>query len=376
MSIAILTQPLRENYGGIMQAYALQFVLRKMGHQAWTKDNYIEDTYIKRSWNLRIKNFIYDLIKEKRWTVTDLTAARPFTGPFINAHIKLFVSLRNQAGEILLPDGFDGCVVGSDQVWRPAYNPRLYDFFLDFTKDTHIKRIAYAASFGSDEWEFTPEQTAYCASLLKKFDAVSVREQTAVQLCKEHFGVDAVQVLDPTLLLTHGDYLSLIQNKPSKKREKYVMAYVLDMDPEKYNIMREISEALQCKGKLITITPDNQKKGWDNYENQYHLSVERWLAHFYQASYVITDSYHGCIFAILFHKPFVAIDNKVRGSSRFHSLLGLLGLQDRLVNSYNDFLNKKEVLLLHPDYDCINSILKIKQAESIHFLQDALMPTE
>jgi len=373
MKIGILTQPLRENYGGIMQAYALQAVLRKMGHQAWTKDNYIEDTDIKRSWYLRIKNFFYDLIVEKRWTVTDLAAARSFTGPFINSRIKLFISARNHAHETLLQDGFDAYIVGSDQVWRPAYNSRLYDYFLDFTKDANVKRIAYAASFGTDEWEFTPEQTSYCASLLKKFDAVSVREKTAVRLCKEYFGVDATQVLDPTLLLTKEDYLSLIKQHSSRKCEKFSMAYVLNMNLEKYKIMREVSEELQCKGKLNTIRPVIHKRKWKFYKNQYHLSVERWLSQFNQASFVITDSFHGCVFAILFSKPFVAIDNKERGSSRFHSLLDLFDLQDRLVNSYDDFLYKKAKLLSTSiNYDKVNSILKTKQDESVRFLKRAL----
>jgi hypothetical protein len=312
------------------------------------------------------------LIIEKKWIVTDLAAARPFTGPFIYSNIKLFVNARNDTDEILIQDGFDAYIVGSDQVWRPAFTSRLYDYFLDFTNEANVKRIAYAASFGTDEWEFTSEQTSHCASLLRKFDAVSVREKTAVQLCKNHFAVHAELVLDPTLLLQKEDYFSLINKSSSKKREKYSMAYVLDMNPDKYQIMRDVSEELQCKGKLITIRRDLQNKEWELYENYYHLSVESWLSQFAQASFVITDSFHGCVFAILFNKTFVAIENKERGSSRFLSLLDMLDLKDRLVNSYDDFLHKKAALFVTPDYDKINTKLKIKQAESIHFLKYAL----
>jgi polysaccharide pyruvyl transferase WcaK-like protein len=263
--------------------------------------------------------------------------------------------------------------VGSDQVWRPVYSPFLYNCFLDFTKDENVKRIAYAASFGVDQWEFTPEQTSHCAALLKKFDAVSVRETTAIQLCEEHFGVKATQVLDPTLLLTKDDYLSLTKKNPPEKHEKEIAAYILDMNIDTRRIMNDVAGELQCTGKLITSYPLPHEKEWELYEYRHSLSVESWLSQISSADFIITDSFHGCVFAILFNKSFVAIENGRRGSTRFRSLLNLLDLQDRLVNSYDDFLCKKIQLTHKPiDYDRVNSVLDTKRNESLQFLAKAL----
>ena len=369
--ILILTQPLRHNYGGVLQAYALQKVLRKMGHQVWTEDRLSDSTVLKRSISVRVKNFIYFLVKKRRWIISDLVAFRSSTHGFIKSNIRLTPITRSNTKENLLKYGFDTYIVGSDQVWRPVYSPFLYNYFLDFTKDINVKRIAYAASFGSDEWEFTSEQTSYCASLLKKFDAVSVREKTAVRLCEKHFDVEAVQTLDPTLLLKKEDYLPFVQKVSSKKGEKYVTGYILDADPVKWKIMSEVSNKLQYKENQIAFFPDSQNKKQDSY-----LSIEDWLSQIYHASFVVTDSFHGCVFAILFNKPFVAIENAERGSTRFYSLFDLLGLQDRLVNSYDDFLRKKEELLFSPiNYEQVNATLGIERTDSIRFLQCALAST-
>ena len=406
MKIAILTQPLGENYGGLLQAYALQRVLRNMGHQVWTEDNLteVEKSTIqkkhlhveekentgrsypaKRSFFSRIqkglsylciKKGLYFLVKKMIFRVMGLSKFRLFTNQFIKTQIKT-IATRNQANALFIQYGIEAYVVGSDQVWRPINTVFSYKYFLDFTHETKVKRVAYAASFGTDEWEFTFEQTATCASLLKKFDAVSVREESAVQICKDRFGVEALQTLDPTFLLTQADYLSLIKKKSTRKYKKNIIAYILDVNIEKCSIMRGISDELQCKGKMITPHPYMQKMEMNTYENDYYLSVEQWLWHFNQASFVITDSFHGCVFAILFNKPFVVIDNKERGSTRFHSLLDLFDLRSRLVYSYDDFRQKKNKLLFTSiDYDAVNAIIKIKRRESIEFLKSALAPTD
>lgn len=114
--------------------------------------------------------------------------------------------------------GLDAYVVGSDQVWRPAFNlgPRLGNMFLDFAGDD-VKKISYAASFGCKEWEYTEEQERMCGKLAKRFDAISVREASGVDLCKEHFGVDATLVLDPTLLLNKEDYGKVCHDVPKRR---------------------------------------------------------------------------------------------------------------------------------------------------------------
>ena len=128
---------------------------------------------------------------------------------------------------------YDAYVVGSDQCWRPRYNAFLSSMFLDFVKGEKTKRIAYAASFGTDQWEFTQEMTSICVPLAQKFDFVSVREDSGLKLCKEHLGVNAVHVLDPTLLLTKEDYTHLIKAENEPQSKGTLFNYILDPDAAK-----------------------------------------------------------------------------------------------------------------------------------------------
>ena len=122
----------------------------------------------------------------------------------------------------------EALVVGSDQTWRAKYNRgRLFDMFLRFARDFTGKKIAYAASFGVDNWEYSKKQTAICTSLLQQFNAISVRETSGVTLCKEYLRLNAIAVLDPTLLIEREVYENLCVNIPLNK-EKFLVAYVLD----------------------------------------------------------------------------------------------------------------------------------------------------
>lgn len=107
---------------------------------------------------------------------------------------------------------YDAFVVGSDQIWRPHFFPHIEEAFLSFARGWDVKRVAYAPSFGTDTWEYSAAQTARCARLLKDFDAVSVREQSGVALCRRHLGVSARHVPDPTMLLPASDYSAIIDD--------------------------------------------------------------------------------------------------------------------------------------------------------------------
>ena len=121
--------------------------------------------------------------------------------------------------EITQTNQFDAIIVGSDQVWRPLYNSNIEDYFIGFDEYGDFKRIAYAASFGISSWEFDVNQTQKCSSLLKKFNAVSVREFSGADLCSNYFNVRAKVVLDPTLLLNKYDYIHLIDLSENRASE-------------------------------------------------------------------------------------------------------------------------------------------------------------
>lgn len=338
MKIGILTLPLHTNYGGILQAYALQTVLERMGHEVFV---------IQRPWRQQIVWWKYPLqiikrcisryilgrnssiFSEIKWNKNQAVIERN-TKEFIDEYIHTHQI--KQISDIKETD-FDTIVVGSDQIWRPKYYRLHYkyieDAFLSFTKKWSLKRIAYAPSFGTDEWEYNQVETQKCSNLLQKFDAVSVREQSGIELCEKYLGHKNVQwVLDPTMLLNREDYERLISK--DTKAPGDLMCYVLDANDEINNLIAKIANENDLKVFQAASDVDNVSLPK---ERRIQPPVESWLAGFRDAKLVITDSFHACVFSILFHKPFVVLGNKNRGYSRFESLLKRFGLEGRLIEN-------------------------------------------
>ena len=212
MKIGILTQPLYMNYGGLLQAYALQTILKNEGHEVWIIQRIHAYNY---SWLYQQMSWLKFLLKQiasiiagkktlkqaKKDTADSRLYTMAFTCKYISPRSRLLSTdeaLKNFVSKM----DFDAFVVGSDQVWRPKYSPNIYNYFLDFAENLKVKRVAYAASFGTSDWEFSEEETQKCRSLIQKFDLVSVRENDGVILCSEYLDRnDAKWVLDPTMLL-------------------------------------------------------------------------------------------------------------------------------------------------------------------------------
>lgn len=314
MKVAILTQALLNNYGGLLQNYALQCVLKKMGYDAVTVDfkqkNYYEPllpALINRVFAIFLQIFG---VKINRRNLPHYQKRNSFSATFVKENISVTNPVPIYSTKVLERAGVDICLVGSDQVWRPKYNHYLEDMYLKFAKVFPAKRIAYAASFGVDEWEYSEKQTRECSALAKKFKAISVREESGVGLCKKNLEVDATWVLDPTLLLQKEDYLKICEGVPTSSKP-YLAAYVLNMDE---SIRKTCEQAAIERGvELKVFSADAQAS----------LSVPEWLAMFRDASYVVTDSFHGTAFSIIFGKEFKCLYNETRGSARFESLLNL-----------------------------------------------------
>lgn len=322
MKIGIITQPLHSNYGGILQNYALQQVLKRLGHEVWTIDyhRYNWFDWADHVWRVLAHKILGHKSRFGQ-TPTEIRRIETPLRRFVMKHISLTEPrTRKFERRIVKKYEFDALVVGSDQVWRPKYNYNVADCFLKFAKAMPVRRVAYAASFGTDEWEFTARQTAECAQLARQFDAISVRENSGVALCKEHLGVEAVHLLDPTLLLDAADYAELCKDIP--KRKPFVFAYILDESEEKLRQIKQFAARhnLDCfiKSAGATVNMDD--------------TVELWLSYFRDAAYVITDSFHGTIFSIINNKEFYVFGNKKRGNSRFDSLLEGFGLKDRIID--------------------------------------------
>src|SRR5690606_1174645 len=241
---------------------------------------------------------------------------------------------------------FDAFVVGSDQVWRLEYVKDNYPtYFLDFVPQGKTK-IAYAASLGKDYWEGGDESVAIVSKLLTDFDLVTVREDRAVDVCLQTFNyAKAHHVLDPTFLPDMSFYKKLIDSIGFDK-EIGLFNYVLDPSPNSSKLVEKISKQKHLKTNKIYLNENKSIKTGSSL-------VENWLAHFYYADFVVTDSFHGMVFSIIFNKPFLVFGNKERGLTRFSSLLKLLDLEERLIDA--DSNTDIDIILNKPiDYTSVN----------------------
>ena len=376
MKIGILTQPLHNNYGGILQAYALQKVLKDMGHEVWTVDSQFEKKSFLTFLIILFKRFVLKYILNRK-DIKTLIPIKPNTSEkeFISQHLTLFIkenintteeTTLNNLEKLVEEYQFKAMVVGSDQVWRPKYSPKLDAYFLKPLTMQNIKRIAYAASFGTDCWEFSKSQTKQYSELLKIFDLITVREDSAVKLCNEKFKAPATRVLDPTLLLTKENYIKLISNNISDKSKDYILIYALDASRVLESRIKKIFNELNCEIKIIEPEKPLDSDFRENLNDYILPPVELWVHDFFNAKYVITDSFHGSVFSILFHKPFLSLGNVKRGLSRFESLLNLLKLENRLILNANEITEEKITEPINFEY--VDDIINTERAKAINML--------
>ncbi|MFM5767963.1 polysaccharide pyruvyl transferase family protein [Aeromonas caviae] len=368
MKIAILTQPLHNNYGGLLQAFALQHYLKCQGHDVRTVDfawnHKLRYFGIKSIIGNAIRKYVLRRPIKSIFPVTEQQkrAIGQHTNRFTAEHIRTTQAIHSvEEFAYIKQYQFDAYVVGSDQVWRPAYSPGMSAFFLSFLgKEDKAKRIAYAASFGVDHCdEFSSEQLVEYGKLLKKFDAIGVREDTAVELCHKNFGVDAQHVIDPTLLLDKEVYCKLVEQDRIHKNNGNMMVYVLDKAPDKQQIIKAVAKERGLTP--FTVMPE---------QDGIYPPVTQWLRGFMDAEYVVTDSFHGVAFSIIFNKPFVAIGNHGRGLARFTSILKMFGLEQRLIFSPAELSN--ELINLPIDFATVNQLKTEKQQIATAFLKQAL----
>lgn len=355
MKVGILTQHFLLNYGGIIQNYALQQVLIKLGHEPLTFEH--DTCYSRTWWMLRAVKQILKTRSFKKLPTYPTYKGRIGHKNFIKFILKNIKSIpvRDFKPSITSKYGVDAYVIGSDQVWRPAFNlgQRLGQMFLDFADD-NVKKIAYAASFGTSEWEYDEKQTERSKALAKKFDAISVREDSGVKLCKEHLDVDAVHVLDPTFLLDKEDYKKTCSNVSVSKPHIFVYSLVVSdkVMAVAYNIASKTNLGIEVMEAGKKVKQED--------------SIEKWFAHFRDADYIVTDSFHGMVFSIIFNKPFYIVMNPSGGNSRYTSLLSMLGLSDRIITddkvlpSEIDWksVNEKRVALCNKSWNFLKENLR------------------
>lgn len=377
MRVAVITLPLHTNYGGILQAYALKKSIESLGHTADIIDRRCKMVlppswkmpliYLKRMvLNLKPGGKGPEIFREKR-------ILREF--PYVSSELAPFVAgeiaprtVDDYHSDIGLGE-YDVFVAGSDQIWRPKYFGNIEDAFLAFTSGWNVKRIAYAASFGTDQLEYSYTQLEECSALLKNFDAVSVREASAVTICDEWFDrEDALHVLDPVMLLPPEHYRTIAGKSSSRPCRGKVLSYILDPDHSKLSVLGRLTGWLGIDSYDACI-PDRNRD--IPLKDRVVPSMPQWLSCFADAEFVVTDSFHGCVLAILLHKPFIALGNVSRGMSRIQSLLESFGLEDRIVQGI-DPDDDGEYFLSGIDWTEADARLEAMREKSIGFLRAAL----
>lgn len=381
MRIGILTQSLLNNYGGLLQNFALQTVLRRMGHEVTTIDWDARFSLKENLWRIRMR-LLYLISNSHSADIkyipnkTEEAIISQNTSYFIKKYIERTATayskqaLYKRASEL----NANAYIVGSDQVWRAGYNAFPTAMFLDFVKEDNVKRIAYAASFGSDKWGYDSKDTGIIKQLAQKFNLITVREISGIDICKTYLGVDAIHVLDPTMLLERDDYEKIVLEEEEPKSPGTLFHYILDPKDEKRMLIEKVA---RINGLVpFTIMPKYQAENRTKSDVKQHISdcvfptVTSWLRGFMDAKMVIVDSFHGAVFSIIFNKPFWVIGNKGRGNARFESLLGMFNLMDRFIEDPSSM----DVDINTPiDWNSVNRIKELNKQKSISLLMKGLI---
>lgn len=360
MKIGILTFHRANNYGAILQAFSLQRTIINMGHQVELIDYhqpYIITSYSSFYLNFKnlksfIMSFAYSLIHF----------------PFVLVKNHKFNSFRNNYMTISAKKyhygqmfcGYDACIVGSDQVWNGDITNFDTTFFLS-NLDQTTKKISYAASFGKDN--LTSKDFEYIKNNINQIQYISIRESKGADLVKGIIGSDIDVVLDPTLL-SDFSFWNQFLTKP-KSNDSYILVYMIHPNIEVLNIANLISIRLNIKVKYIK---DSIKKTKYGFKNSMSVGPIEFINLINNADFIVTNSFHGTAFSILFNKNFITVPHNTMGE-RMMNLLHLLNLEGRLINQCDKLSNDFE---LEINYELPNRILDVERVKSLNFLRKSL----
>lgn len=295
---------------------------------------------------------------------------------FARKYMKLCSSFMEKDDYQTVNQCFDTFVVGSDQLWNPGtYELIEYPQYLMLGFANEDKRkISYAPSFGVKvgKKDINDDARALYSYYLKRFDAISVREDYGVDICRDIFGVQAEQVLDPVFLCDRKIWYEISEKSNLRFDEEYILAYILNPTLQKRQLLLEVARKIKKKLFIILDNKRNveiNKKIMNMEENLIQPEFVDWLAYFQHASYVITDSFHGSCFSIIFEKKFAAIKN--RQKQRFDSLAKLIECPFLFYDNSTQLLEKEDIFA-EINYETIYKNLDKERVKSDRWLQQAL----
>lgn len=358
MKIGILTFHCAVNYGAVLQAYALQEFLRSLGHEVYVIDyrpDYLTEPYRSFKFCSNSCSSIFQRVK-----VFFRACLAAFICNKRNRSFNTFIKNRLNLYKLDLYDEqntFDAFVFGSDQIWNPRITKSIDNVFIGRFPAAYGKyRIAYAASIGSVK-NLKDSDILSFEYIVKNFTAISVREQSLKVFFKECFDKDVTVVLDPVLLAG----VSIFEKIAAKKKvdKPYLLLFQLDRN----DLVSLYVEKIAQKMGLQLVEMISWGESIKNRKLKQSLSPEEFLGYFKGASYIITTSFHGTAFSILFRKNFNVISCDVRTDERALSLLQSLGLEKRMCS-----INDTSMIMSDIDYYLIDSKLQNLRGSSLHYL--------
>lgn len=358
MQIAIITFHRALNYGAVLQAFALQKKLEDMGHEAVILDhNNKKIDSINAIFRIGDNKNIIHMIKELVNVPFRLIRKRRFEN-FVSTKLKIY-PIEDKKALVEINDCFDIFITGSDQVWNPYLTDYDDAYFLDFVNSPE-KKVSYAASIGVRR--FSEADQLRVRERLQSFAKISVREKSAKDLLQRIVDIPIRVVVDPTLLVDRTVYADWIQNN---NEGKYIFVYSLNSE---VNLMTSVFE-LAARENLKILYICNELYDMKKHINKriQHIlnpSPERFISLLANAKYVATNSFHGTVFSIIFHKQFLCeTDYGKSKNGRVIDLLSECGLSERIVGDYT---------LWHKNIDwCeVDKKLKCLQSFSVAYIKE------
>lgn len=339
LRVGVLTFHNANSMGAVSQAYALQEVLHKLGTE------------------VHIINYA---APNMQLQVRQTQQFKEFTEKY------LYLTVLYKRGEQIDSSQFDEIIVGSDQVWNPLLTKYDGTYFLDFAGPDIVK-VAYAASVGVNTF---PEGSfrEFFQKYVPYFDIISLRESVHVPLVMQYANCPVLHTLDPTLLLSAEEYTSAFELQESD--EEYIFLYQLGSDSKLLDYANMI--ALQYNCKLIALAAYSDFYFVPGTQVVFNIKPEQWMEYIKNAKLVLTDSYHGMIFSIIFRRPFYVLTEVKYNLIRVVDLLAGLKLEDRKLSALSDVRDADFSI----DYSETEKILERRKEESLAFLRVVATLTE
>lgn len=363
MKIGILTYHACYNYGACLQAYALQQTIRKKYPDCeiidYQSDKFININHPFAKYPTHWKEIIKNITRIPYWR--QLKQRSTYFDKFINK--TLILSKRCATNESVkhIAEKYDCIICGSDQTWNldPAIRYETPLYYLNFPKKQ--RRVSYATSFGSWVTNFE-SRSKELMPWIQQFDNLSMRESSGVELLRNK-GLACEWVLDPTLLLTKSEYDNIAQKRIID--EPYVLLFSWEGTKEAVELTKIAAKKFGCKAFFIVPPPRAMFCGL---ERKLDVGPQEFLSLIKYAEFVVTDSFHGTVFSILYRKPFASVI-KEKADARRMSLMEQFGLANHLVNAAT--IDWDEII--QTDFDKVEAKIKLLENHSLQFLNNAIV---